>query len=143
MNTKWLGLWTQEKEGVCAGQVIKKSEIPAYTRIVMMPNKYYKEGTNRPKFVYCFADSIGYEDKCKKIDFEEDPEYLEELERLQERDDKIEELADVMREGQLNSWNMCLPSESAGTANELRNRAIQLIEDITGEEWNFTYLNWG
>lgn len=70
-TTKWMGLWSQERPSLYAGQVIKKSEIPAYTRIVLRYNKYYEKDGNRPRFVYCFADSEGYANKCIPIEYEE------------------------------------------------------------------------
>ena len=71
MNTKWLGLWKQERKGIYAGQVIKKSDIPKYTRIVLRRNKFYEKDSNKPWFVYCFADSEGYESKCVPVEIEE------------------------------------------------------------------------
>ena len=71
MNTKWLGLWKQERKGIYAGQVIKKSDIPKYTRIVLRQNKFYEKDSNRPRFVYCFADSEGYEAMCVPVETKE------------------------------------------------------------------------
>ena len=69
-TSKWLGLWAQKRQGIYAGSVIKKADIPAYTRVVLRYNKYYEKGGNRPRFVYCFADSKGYEDKCIPVQAE-------------------------------------------------------------------------
>lgn len=77
MNSKWLGLWAQERQGFYAGQVIKKGDIPKYTRIVLRYNKYYEKDSNRPRFVYCFADSEGYESKCVPVEIEGKPPYEE------------------------------------------------------------------
>ncbi len=71
MNTKWKGLWAQERVGFYAGQVIAKKDIPKYTRIVLRYNKFYEKGGNRPRFVYCFADSEGYEEKCVPLELKE------------------------------------------------------------------------
>ena len=71
MNTKWEGLWKQNRQGFYAGPVIKKGEIPKYTRIVLRYNKYYEKDTRRPRFVYCFADSEGYEEKCVPLEYDE------------------------------------------------------------------------
>ena len=71
MNTKWMGLWAQERQGFYAGQVIKKGDIPKYTRIILRYNKFYEKDGNRPRFVYCFADSEGYESKCAQIEIDE------------------------------------------------------------------------
>ena len=67
-TTKWMGLWSQERRGFYAGQVIKKGDIPKYTRIILRYNKFYKKDSNRPRFVYCFADSEGFESRCVQIE---------------------------------------------------------------------------
>ena len=131
MNTKWEGLWEQERSSVYAGKVINKKEIPQYTRIVLRENKYYEEGSGRPKYVYCFADSEGYKDKCVPVEYEE---------TLQS---KVDELAGVMRMGQENADEVMLPSESQRIARELMQEAISIIEDITGEKWDFSFWTFG
>jgi hypothetical protein len=70
MTTKWMGLWAQDRPALYAGQVIKKADIPKYTRLVLRFNKFYERDSGRPKFVYCFADSEGYSDKCVPIEIE-------------------------------------------------------------------------
>ena len=77
MNTKWQGLWAQERQGFYAGYVIKKADIPKYTRLVLRYNKYYEKDSNKPRFVYCFADSEGYESKCVPIEIEEEQPYYD------------------------------------------------------------------
>ena len=54
-KTNWQGLWSQ-REGVYSGQVIKKSDIPTYARLIVRYNKFYEKDSNRPRFVYCFAN---------------------------------------------------------------------------------------
>lgn len=106
MNTKWLGLWEQEAKGLYAGQTVKKADIPKHTRILLKNNKYYKKGTKRPKFVYCFADSEGYEEMCAPLDVDERPYkedgvyYTENGERLYTRDDAREIINGTMRDAQ-------------------------------------------
>lgn len=107
MNTKWQGLWAQERQGFYAGQVIKKTDIPAYTRIVMRYNKYYEKDSNRPRFVYCFADSEGYENKCIQIEQEADKPYkedgiyyTEDGERLYTREDARAIINGTMRDAE-------------------------------------------
>lgn len=68
MLTNWLGLWAQERQGFYAGQVIKKSDITDFTHIIVRYNKFYEKCSNRPRFIYCFADSNGYEQKCVPIE---------------------------------------------------------------------------
>lgn len=53
---------------------------------------------------------------------------------------KVDELAEVMRQGRNNVNHMCLPSESRSRAQALEDRAMEILEEITGEEWIFTWL---
>ena len=129
MTTNWFGLWAQDRPGVYAGQVIKKSDIPKYTRIVMRNNKFYEKDGNRPKFVYCFADSEGYKDKCIPVEYNKSTQK------------KVDELAELLREA--NYCPMMLPGESQARAKSLMEEAIKLVEEITGEEWHFEYLTYG
>ena len=131
MNTKWEGLWEQERSSVYAGKVINKKEIPQYTRIVLRKNKYYEKDSGRPKYVYCFADSEGYKDKCVPIEYEETLK------------SKVDELASIMRMGQANTFDVSLPSESQQRAFALKQEAISIIEDITGEKWDFSFWVFG
>jgi len=74
MNTNWIGVWAQERQGFYASKVIKKADIPKYTRIVLRYNKFYKKDSNRPRFVLCFSDSEGYKERCIPLEIEEEHE---------------------------------------------------------------------
>lgn len=130
MNTKWQGLWAQDRAGFYAGPVIKKSDIPKYTRIVMRYNKFYEAGTNRPRFIYDFADATSYKDKCVEIEYEDS---------LQSKVDKLKK---ILASGHDGSEYRMLPSESQARAAQLQEEAIALVEEITGEEWDFGYTTW-
>lgn len=78
MNTKWEGLWAQERQGFYSGYMIKKSDIPAHTRLVVRYNKYYEKDSTKPRFIYCFADAEGYAKKCIPLEVEEDQPYWDE-----------------------------------------------------------------
>jgi len=134
-KTKWEGLW-QSRQGVYSGATIKKKDIPTYARLVVRYNKFYEKDSNRPKFVYCFADSEAYKDMCVPIE-------IEEYESTSEQFAKLDELVEVMREGHANGYKMELPSQSLNRAKELYERAIELVEEITGEKWEFGYCTWG
>ena len=71
MNTKWGGLWEQKRKGMFAGKVIAKKDIPAHTRIILMKNRFYEKDSDKPRFIYCFADSEGYKSKCVHVEIEE------------------------------------------------------------------------
>ena len=89
-----MGLWSQDRQAFYAGQVIKKADIPKYTRLVLRYNKYYEKGGKRPRFIYCFADSEGYESRCVPVEVaerqpykEDGTYYTEDGERLFTRDE--------------------------------------------------------
>lgn len=55
---------------------------------------------------------------------------------------KIKKLAMVMREGRMNGNQPMLAIESQAKANRLQSDAIKLIEEITGEKWEFTCITY-
>lgn len=73
-TTKWEGLWFHKgKHGAFySGYVIKKKEIPPYTRLVIRHNKYWKKDNDKPtpRYVYCFMDATGHEEYCRPIEDE-------------------------------------------------------------------------
>ena len=130
-KTQWQGLWYQ-REGVYSGYVIKKADIPEKARLILRYNKYYDKDSNKPRFVYCFANGGSADAITMQVEHEE---YVS----LKDLTSKIEELAEIMRDGNHNADNVFLPSESQASADYLMNKAIELVEEITGEEWNFSY----
>lgn len=130
MKTNYIGLWAQERQGWYAGPVIKKADIPKYTRIIMRYNKYYDKEKNRPKFVMTFADAEGFEEACTELVYAESAQ------------EKIDKLAEVMRKGNANADSLAPPAESKAKTQELFSQAIELIEELTGEKWEFTFWNW-
>ena len=130
-KTQWQGLWYQ-REGVYSGYVIKKADIPEKARLILRYNKYYDKDSNKPRFVYCFANGGSADAITMQVEHEE---YVS----LEDLTSKIEELAEIMRDGNHNADNVFLPSESQASADYLMNKAIELVEEITGEEWNFSY----
>ena len=56
--------------------------------------------------------------------------------------EKIEELAEIMREGNCNAEQCMLASDSQNRAAELMQSAISIIEDLTGEKWEFSYITY-
>ena len=133
-KTQWHGLWYQ-REGVYSGYVIKKSDIPEKARLILRYNKYYDKGSNKPRFVYCFANGDSADAITMQVEHEE---YVS----LEDLTSKIEELAEIMRQGNCNADMMMLPSQSAASAESLMEKAIDIIEELTGEEWNFTYITY-
>ena len=57
---------------------------------------------------------------------------------------KVEELTDVLRQSRRNAYGIPkLPSEEKAMADYLHGRAIELVEEITGEDWEFSYRYFG
>ena len=125
-TTKYEGLWAQGRQGFYAGKVINKKDIPNYTRLVIRYNKFYEKDGNRPRFVYCFADAKGYENKCVPLEYEENAEgapykgedgnyYTESGDRLYTRDDAraiIDGTFDDVKFGISDPWDI-LPEDFA------------------------------
>ena len=75
-------------------------------------------------------------ERLRKIIAEKES-YITELENLK---DKVDRLGDILRKGKRNGDFAMLPSESQANAAELMSSAIELIEDITDEDWEFSYI---
>lgn len=57
---------------------------------------------------------------------------------------KVEELTDVLRQSHENAYGIPdLPSREKARADYLHERAIGLVEEITGEVWEFSYRTFG
>ena len=56
--------------------------------------------------------------------------------------DKVRTLSDVMRLGNDNADHVMFPVESQDAAASLMSQAIEIIEDLTGVEWEFSYLTY-
>ena len=57
---------------------------------------------------------------------------------------KVEELKGVLRQSRENSYGIPdLPSREKARAEYLHERAIELVEEITDEEWEFSYRKFG
>ena len=53
---------------------------------------------------------------------------------------KVEELTDVLRQSHENSYGIPdLSSREKARADYLHGKAIELVEEITGEKWEFSY----
>ena len=130
-QTKWEGLWWHPEYNGFSSTVIDLSVVRKFkgkVRLYVRKNKFYNGGENgRPNYCFSLKDA--------------DSEVFNTLEVVED-DDPLEELREVMREGNLNANQIMLASESQYRAQELTKRAIELVEKITGEEWNFTYITY-
>ena len=132
---KQIGFWKK------AGKESFLSSPLGYTdgkpvRMTIWQNFNRNEDTNQPFFLGLVNDHFDFDEDV--YDGELDTSYKDLL-RMQEL---VEELAEVMRQGNSNADHMMLPSESAARMNELFEEAYRIIEELTGEEWNFTCLTW-
>ena len=125
-QTKWEGLWWHPEYNGFSSTVIDLSVVRKFkgkVRLYVRKNKFYNGGENgRPNYCFSLKDA--------------DSEVFNTLEVVED-DDPLEELREVMREGNLNANQIMLASESQYRAQELTKRAIELVEKITGEELEF------
>ena len=70
LKTKWEGLW-QNREGVYSGYTIKKTDIPPYSKLIVRYNRFYEKGSNKPRFVYMFAQKAAADAITLQIDKDE------------------------------------------------------------------------
>jgi len=89
-KTSWEGLWFQ-RPGIYSGKTIKKSDIPAYSRLIIRFNKYWEKDSSRPKYVYCFAEG----NAATAITLSKD-EYVSAIQALENRICELEEQIESM-----------------------------------------------
>ena len=137
-QTRWEGLWWHPEYNGFSSSAISLSDLRKFkgnVRLYVRKNKFYHNGENgRPN--YCFSIKSADSPTFKTLEVEEDTAV--------DHDKIINELAEILRQGNNNGYGMpVLPSESYATAEYLEQRAKELVEELTGEEWNFTFLTWG
>lgn len=135
-TTNWEGLWWHPEYCGFSSATISLAELRKFkgnVRLYVRKNKYFNGGENgRPNYNFCLKDADAQVFHTLEVE-DDEPDVM----------DKIEELKDVLRQGQCNADRVSLPSESQENARYLEIRAKELVEEITGEEWNFTYWSWG
>lgn len=133
-QTKWLGLWWHPEINAFTSAVLNLADLRKFKgqfRIQIRKNKFFNNGENgRPNYNFVIRDAKS--SVFTDIDVLDDDE--------NETKCKIDELAEVMRIGNVNGDKMALPSESIANANALMIRAISLVEEITGEKWEFSAM---
>lgn len=70
LKTEWQGLW-QNREGVYSGYTIAKKDIPPYAKLIVRYNRFYEKNSNKPRFVYTFAQKTAAEAITLQVDREE------------------------------------------------------------------------
>lgn len=137
--TNWGGLWWQPDSLYFTSQTISLSELRKFkgcVRLVVKKNKFYNNGENgRPNYVFLFRDAKSE----NPFTLEVTDETVDEVECEDSLQSKVDELAEIMRSGHDGSEYRMLPSESQARAKYLFNEAISLVEEITGEKWEFAY----
>lgn len=134
-DRKQIGFWKKEgKESYLSSPLGYTDGKPV--RMTIWQNFNRNEDTNQPYFFGLVNNHFDFDEDVYGDEL--DTSYKDLL-RMQEL---VEELADVMRQGNSNADHMMLPSESRARMNELFEEAYRIIEELTGEKWNFTCLTW-
>ena len=137
-QTNWEGLWWHPEYNGFSSATISLSELRKFkgnVRLYVRKNMFFNKGENgRPNYRFCLKDSDS--PTFRTLEIEDD----DEMDVMQ----KIDELADVLRQGNRNAdGKPVLPSVSQANADYLLEKAIELVEEITGEKWEFTYTYFG
>ena len=77
-KTDWKGLWLDAERGVCVSESINFSELRKFkgvAKILVIKNKFYKEGTRRPIYVFSIQDAKAEISKTIDIVDTTKPEY--------------------------------------------------------------------
>ena len=134
-DRKQIGFWKKEgKESYLSSPLGYTDGKPV--RMTIWQNFNRNEDTNQPYFFGLVNNHFDFDEDVYGDEL--DTSYKDLL-RMQEL---VEELADVMRQGNSNADHMMLPSESRARMNGLFEEAYRIIEELTGEKWNFTCLTW-
>ena len=131
-QTIWDGLWWHPEYNGFSSRVISLADLKKFkgaVRLYVRKNRFYNNGENgRPNYLFCLKDANA--DVFRTLEVEEDDSLS----------GKIKRLAEVLHEGNRNGDIMMLPSESVARADQLFHEAIEIVEDITGEKWDFSYI---
>ena len=90
-KTNWQGLWKQ-RDAIYSSYVLKKSDIPKYSKLIVRYNKYYEKDSTKPMFVFCFANG----DSVKAITMETTEEEFLTIQEMKERIEELEEQIEEM-----------------------------------------------
>ena len=129
---KIIGFWKRKgRKGFTSSPICyKDSETPV--RMLLMKNPYPDKEKNRPDYIAYLSRDIEFSE-LEEADFGGDRFYY---------DDKLNKLAEIMREGKRNGDVMALPSESAANAQKLYRDAVEIVEELTGEKWEFSFITY-
>lgn len=135
-TTSWEGLWWHPEYNGYSSAAISLADLKKFkgkVRLYVRKNKYYSGGENgRPNYHFCLRDANS--ETFQTLEVEEDRSNLQA---------KINRLKEVLQEAAINGEKMMLPSESAANAKAYMEEAISIVEELTGEKWEFPFLSWG
>lgn len=133
-QTKWEGLWWHPEYCGFSSAIINLADLRKFkgnVRLYVRKNKFFNNGENdRPNYHFCIKDANA--DIFNSLEIEDSVNIIS----------KVKELAELMREGKSNGYMAALPSESQQRARDLMHEAIGIIEEITGEEWDFSFVTY-
>lgn len=119
MKSQYEGLWKSERTGWYCSKPMTQADIkklPKKCRILMRYNKYYEKDSNKPNFIFAFADAEGME----AVTIESDKkEYVSELDSIKS---KLSEIRSYSIYGQDSCENYDEPY-----------RYLSMIEDLCNE----------
>lgn len=134
-TTNWCGLWWHPEYNGFSSAPINLAQLKNFkgtVRLYVRKNKFFNNGENgRPNYTFCLKDANA--EMFTDIKFADDRDKQSEL---------IAKLAEIMREGNRNADIAGLPSETQARAKRLIEDAIAVIEELTGERWEFSFLTW-
>ena len=134
-HTRWEGLWYHPENHNYTSAALNLASLKGFKgtcRLRMYKN--FKKGDTQP--TYLFTISSTSEDDVEKLE-------IRHSEHESSLADKVAELKEIMRQGSINGNRIELPSVSQANAESLMKRAIDIIEDMTGEKWDFSFVTWG
>lgn len=132
-RTSWEGLWWHNKTNYFSSAAINLKALKDFkgsVRLFVRKNSSYENGKNgRPNYVFSICDAKAESPKSIAV--------LDNSTAL-----KIERLKEVLREAH-EAMMIKLQSESYAVAGQCYEEAIDIIKDITGEEWEFRFCEFG
>ena len=133
--TNWCGLWWHPEYNGFSSAPLNLAQLKKFkgtVRLYVRKNKFFNNGENgRPNYTFCLKDANA--DIFTDIGFADD---------LSKQSALITRLAEIMRDGNRNADMPDLPSASQARAQRLLEDAIEVIEELTGEVWEFSFLTW-
>lgn len=136
-HTRWEGLWYHPENHNYTSAALNLASLKGFKgkcRIRMFKNR--RKGDGQPTYLFTISSLTEDDSDVEEIEVK----YNEHEPSLA---DKVAELKEVMRQGSVNGNRIELPSVSQANAECLMKRAIDIIEDMTGEKWDFSFVTWG